>query len=193
MELTQEDIQEILRLLEQSSFDELYLETPHLKLIVRRGTGSPQRAGEPSTRIPGSAEQSGESAPPSPPAEMYSGGGGEAVQPAEVDRAARVEPFEKQVAGSTPEIVPDGRVPIAAPLRGIFYRAPRPGAEPFVDAGSPVEPETVVGIIEVMKLMHSITAGVRGTIVDRCVEDGEAVEEGQPLFWVRPAQLGDSE
>jgi len=90
------------------------------------------------------------------------------------------------------DVVSDGQVAIPAPLRGIFYRAPRPGAEPFVDVGTQVQEDTVVCIIEVMKLMHSITAGVKGTITAVCAENGEAVEKGQPLFMVRPEGAEDA-
>lgn len=190
MDLTQEDIQEILRYLEHSSFDEFYLETPHLKLIVRRGRGSQVPDEEPLAQVPAAARPSKERSTPSPPAGARSEDDGEAARPVEVIDTPRVEPSGDQSAASAADVVLDGRVPIAAPLRGIFYRAPRPGAEPFVDIGSRVKPDTVVGIIEVMKLMHSITAGVHGTIIERCVEDGEAVKEGQALFWVRPASGG---
>ncbi len=193
MDLTQEDIQEILRYLEHSSFDEFYLETPHLKLIVRRGSGSQVPVKEPLAHVPAAARPSEEPSTASPPAGARSEDDGEAARPVERGDAHRVESSGDQLTASAADAVLDGRVPIAAPLRGIFYRAPRPGAEPFVDTGSQVEPDTVVGIIEVMKLMHSITAGIRGTIISRCVEDGEAVEEGQPLFWVRPASMRDGE
>jgi acetyl-CoA carboxylase biotin carboxyl carrier protein len=75
---------------------------------------------------------------------------------------------------------------IAAPMLGTFYRASAPGAEPFVDVGARVEPDTVVCLIEVMKMMNSIPAGVGGTIVDVCAENAELVEHGAPLFQVRP-------
>ena len=75
---------------------------------------------------------------------------------------------------------------IASPMLGTFYRAHSPGAEAFVDVGSPVEPGTLVCIIEVMKMMNSVHAGVSGTIVEVCVENGALVEEGDPLFRVEP-------
>ena len=65
---------------------------------------------------------------------------------------------------------------------GTFYRAPTPGAPPFVDVGSQVGEHTVVGIIEVMKLMNSISAGALGTVTEICVSDGELVEAGQVLM-----------
>jgi acetyl-CoA carboxylase biotin carboxyl carrier protein len=78
----------------------------------------------------------------------------------------------------------DGLVTIESPMIGTFYRAPEPGAPPFVDVGARVEPETVVGIIEVMKMMNSIPAGVAGEIVEVCVENAQPVEYGAPLFRV---------
>ena len=73
-------------------------------------------------------------------------------------------------------------VSVIAPLVGIFYRAPRPGAPPFVDVGSAVEADTIVGIIEVMKLMNTVRAEAVGTVSAILVEDGGVVEYGQPLM-----------
>jgi biotin carboxyl carrier protein len=73
---------------------------------------------------------------------------------------------------------------IAAPMIGTFYRASAPGEPPFVDVGSEVQPDTVVGLIEVMKMMNSIPAGVNGTIAEVCAEDAQVVDEGAPLFRV---------
>jgi acetyl-CoA carboxylase biotin carboxyl carrier protein len=78
----------------------------------------------------------------------------------------------------------DGARTIEAPMLGTFYRAESPSAEPFVEVGSRVEPDTVVAIIEVMKMMNSIKAGVSGTIVEVCAENAELIEEGQALFRV---------
>jgi acetyl-CoA carboxylase biotin carboxyl carrier protein len=71
---------------------------------------------------------------------------------------------------------------VDSPMLGTFYRAPAPGATPFVEVGEQVEPETTVCLIEVMKMMNSIRAGVTGTIAEILVENAELVEEGQPLF-----------
>ena len=76
---------------------------------------------------------------------------------------------------------------IVSPMLGTFYRAPAPGAEPFVDLGTRVEPDTIVCIIEVMKMMNSVAAGVAGTIAEIHAENAEVVEYGQPLFRVDPA------
>jgi acetyl-CoA carboxylase biotin carboxyl carrier protein len=80
----------------------------------------------------------------------------------------------------------DGTRPIVAPMLGTFYRAPAPGATPFVDVGTRVEPKTVVCLIEVMKMMNAVPAGVSGTIVEVCAENAAVVEYGAPLFKVEP-------
>jgi acetyl-CoA carboxylase biotin carboxyl carrier protein len=79
----------------------------------------------------------------------------------------------------------DGVHTIAAPILGTFYRASRPGAPPYVEVGSQVEVDTVVCLIEVMKMMNPIPAGVAGTIAEICVDNAELVEYGAPLFLVR--------
>jgi acetyl-CoA carboxylase biotin carboxyl carrier protein len=80
----------------------------------------------------------------------------------------------------------DGLHPIVAPMLGVFYRAPAPGAPPFVDVGTRVDEGTVVGLIEVMKMMNAVPAGVSGTIVEVCAGNAEVVEYGAPLFRVEP-------
>jgi biotin carboxyl carrier protein len=72
-------------------------------------------------------------------------------------------------------------------MLGVFYRAEGPREPPFVKAGSRVEPDTIVCIIEVMKMMNSVPAGLSGTIVEVCPENAEIVKEGAPLFRVRPS------
>ena len=69
---------------------------------------------------------------------------------------------------------------------GTFYRAPAPDAPPFVEVGDEVKEDDVVCIIEAMKIMNEIKAEVRGRIKKILVENGEAVEYGQPLFLVEP-------
>ena len=74
---------------------------------------------------------------------------------------------------------------IASPIVGTFYRSPSPSADPFVKIGSHVEPDTVVCIIEAMKLMNDIQAETAGEVVKIYVENGQPVEYGQPLFGIR--------
>jgi acetyl-CoA carboxylase biotin carboxyl carrier protein len=92
--------------------------------------------------------------------------------------AAPATPAERAAA--------DGLVAIPAPMIGTFYRAGAPGSEPFVALGTRVDATTVVCLIEVMKMMNSISAGVAGTIVEVCVENAQPVEYGTPLFQVQP-------
>jgi acetyl-CoA carboxylase biotin carboxyl carrier protein len=76
-------------------------------------------------------------------------------------------------------------IDVIAPLLGNFYSAPRPGEPPFVQVGDSVGPDTTIGIIEVMKLMNPIRAGVAGTVTALLAENGKAVEEGQALLRVK--------
>lgn len=75
---------------------------------------------------------------------------------------------------------------IKSPMIGTFYRAPSPEAAPYVEVGSEVNPETVVCIIEAMKVMNEIKAEIKGVITQILVENAKPVEFGQPLFKVRP-------
>jgi acetyl-CoA carboxylase biotin carboxyl carrier protein len=143
MGLTDDDVREILRIIDESELDELRIETDEFKLHVVRGeAAAPAR---------------------------------EAAAPA--GQAERGAPAPAGANGATRTI--------AAPMPGTFYRSEGPGMAPFVDVGSRVEPDTVVCIIEIMKMMNSVPAGVSGTIVEVCAEDAQAVGDGAPLFRVR--------
>jgi acetyl-CoA carboxylase biotin carboxyl carrier protein len=74
---------------------------------------------------------------------------------------------------------------VRSPMLGTFYRAPKPGAPPFVTVGAAVEEESIVCIIEVMKLMNTVRAGIRGTVAEILVADGALVEYGEILLYVR--------
>lgn len=87
---------------------------------------------------------------------------------------------------SDAEALPAGTMLVRAPMVGTFYRAPEPGAPPFVTPGARVSPDTILCIIEVMKLMNSIQAGCSGVVTHVLVENGEPVEYGQPLVAIRP-------
>lgn len=157
MTLTAKDVAEITRLLEASQFDELTLELDGLKLRVRRN-------GAADGGLPGDEVRPPAQRPVEPPARDA------APVAAAVAAAARPATHE-----------------VAAPLLGTFYRAPKPGAPPFIDIGSVVEEQTIIGIIEVMKLMNTVRAGVRGTVVDILAQDGVLVEYGQTLVRVHEA------
>ena len=82
--------------------------------------------------------------------------------------------------------VDDNLVAIKSPIVGTFYAKPSPDSDPFVEIGSQVGPQTVVCIIEAMKVMNEIKAETSGTIVESFVSDGQAIEYGQVLFKVKP-------
>jgi len=84
--------------------------------------------------------------------------------------------------GGRPE---EGLAQVRAPLLGTFYRAPRPGAPPYVNVGSLVEQDTVVGIIETMKLMNSVSAGVSGTVAEILLANAQFAEQGAVLMRIR--------
>jgi len=92
-------------------------------------------------------------------------------------------------AGTAPAAagVADGLVAVRPPLLGTFYRAPQPGAPPFVDVGDQVDEETVVGVVETMKMMTPVHAGVRGTVVEFRLGNGEFAEADAVLLVVEPA------
>jgi len=80
-----------------------------------------------------------------------------------------------------------GLIPVESPMVGTFYRAPAPGAEPYVKEGDIVQKGTTVCIIEAMKLMNEIEAEVKGRVARILVENGQPVEFGQTLFFLEPA------
>ena len=150
MSLTAKDVAEIMRLLEDSSFDELDLEVGELKLSLRRGEG--QVALRARREMPAAKAGNGHAPVPS-------------------------------VAPSTDP----NAVDVPSPLLGVFYRAPKPGEDPYVEVGCQVEEDTVIAIIEVMKLMNTVRAGVRGTVTEILIADGALAEYGETLMRVRKA------
>ena len=94
---------------------------------------------------------------------------------------------EEPTATGSGEAAADGSATIDAPMLGTFYRANAPGQQPFVEVGSEVGDDTVVCLIEVMKMMNAVKAGMAGTVVAVCADNAEVVESGQPLFRVERA------
>lgn len=88
---------------------------------------------------------------------------------------------------AAPAIANTGEIDIKSPMIGTFYRSPSPESAAYVEVGSEVNGETVVCIIEAMKVMNEIKAEVKGVVTQILVENGKPVEFGQPLFKVRPA------
>ncbi|OQY05835.1 MAG: acetyl-CoA carboxylase, biotin carboxyl carrier protein [Planctomycetales bacterium 4572_13] len=84
------------------------------------------------------------------------------------------------------EAVDDGLIGIESPIVGTFYQAASPDSDPYANVGDQVSADTVVCIIEAMKVMNEIKAETGGVIAEVCCKDGEAIEFGQVLFKVRP-------
>jgi acetyl-CoA carboxylase biotin carboxyl carrier protein len=165
--LSAEDVREILRLLDAIDADELRVETERFTLTLRRAADGGW-----------TQEHQVRSSPnvvPSP----AGGTAAEAVErPGAAARPGPAAPPESPSA--------DGLHDVRAPLPGTFYRAPSPGAAPFVEAGSRVEADTVVGIVETMKLMNSVLAGVRGTVAEVCVANAQFAAQDAVLLRIEP-------
>ena len=103
---------------------------------------------------------------------------------------ASVGPDSTNVLSKPTALQPDREagilVEIKSPIVGTFYATPSPDSEPYVEVGSTVTPQTVLCIIEAMKVMNEIKAETSGTIAEILVTNGQAVEYGQVLFKVRP-------
>ena len=91
-----------------------------------------------------------------------------------------------RASAAAPQPVATGEIDIKSPMIGTFYRAPSPEAGNYVEIGTEVNAETVVCIIEAMKVMNEIKSEVKGVVTQVLVENGKPVEFGQPLFKVRP-------
>lgn len=86
-----------------------------------------------------------------------------------------------------PAVLPEGILAVTAPLPGTFYRAPQPGAADFVKVGDRVTVDTVIGIIETMKLMNPVHAGHAGTVAEIVTNDATMIESGAVLMCIREA------
>ena len=156
------DIKAIIDLMKKNSVSEFELERQDFKIRLKRGPN-------------------GNSSSDETPVLTY-------VQPAvalqaPLAAAAAVLPASSAAA---PAPVPSSEVDIKSPMIGTFYRAPSPESASYVEVGSEVGPETVVCIIEAMKVMNEIKAEAKGTITQVLVENAKPVEFGQPLFKIRP-------
>jgi acetyl-CoA carboxylase biotin carboxyl carrier protein len=206
MDLTNEDVADILALLDSLPYDELDLQTTRFRLTLRRTpdgwTQSTQVLSEAGgTDGVGEAELAagiGRWGPQGP--SIGSGGphgpisgGTEAREVPTGEVSGAKGTGAKGEAGRVGAGSADGDgagqagelVAVRAPLPGTFYRAPRPGAEPFVEVGSRVTADTVVGIVETMKLMNSVTAGADGTVAEICLGNAEFAAQGAPLMRIR--------
>ena len=115
------------------------------------------------------------------------GGFSEVVETAPGPTQAPTVKAAPPVVTAAPAVADPNLHEVTAPLLGTFYRSPKPGAPPFVEVGARVEEETIVAIIEVMKLMNTVRAGVSGTVTEILVADGALAEYGETLLRVRKA------
>jgi acetyl-CoA carboxylase biotin carboxyl carrier protein len=168
VDLTNEDVTDILALLDSLPYDSLDLETSQFRLTLRRGadgwTEESQVLAEPTVlvTVPDAVSApAGSLAPDGPATDGRAADGG--------DGAA------------------DGLAAVKTPLPGTFYRAPRPGADPFVQVGDAVTPGTVVAIVETMKLMNPVHAGTAGRVARISLENGEFAPLGTTLMLIEPA------
>lgn len=157
-----EELRELIALLRDNGLSELELENEGFKVRLRRDSigAEPVRYAE-SQPVPAPSPVQ---APAPPPVTGPSHPGTQASTEASHDQDLHIIP---------------------SPIVGTFYRSPSPTAEPFVKIGSNVEPDSVVCIIEAMKLMNEIQAEAAGEVVKIYVENGQPVEYGQPLFGIK--------
>ncbi len=159
MDLTEDDVFEILKLFEQSKFNYINIEQGELKLTVSKdGYVHTQTASAPVAAPPAVA----------------------AVAPATA--AAPPAPADKLEA----EPVDEGLFIVTAPMVGTFYSAPSPSDPPYVELGARVEADATLGLIEVMKVYTAAKSDVAGTVEKILVANAQTIEFGQPLFLIRP-------
>ncbi len=158
MDLSEEDVQKILKILDELDYGEIRLETGDFKLHLQK-TPAGQASATRRERLPNTSAPARESDRPSVPVAV-----------------ARPIPVESSNLRA-----------VRAPIAGVFYRAPAPSQAPFVSIGQRISPDDTVCLLEVMKLFQSIPAGIAGRVAEVWVENGEAVEEGQALIGIEPA------
>ncbi len=164
MHLRPEDVQDIVSLLDSLSQDEFELRTSELHITVRRAGRD------------GWTQESRVLSAPNVVATDIVG-----AETAPID-SARQTP--RRTGQDDP--VWSGLVGIRATLPGTFYRGPKPGADPYVEVGSRVEEDTVVGLLETMKLFNSVHANVRGEVVEFLIDDADPADQDAVLILVRP-------
>jgi acetyl-CoA carboxylase biotin carboxyl carrier protein len=189
MDLTNEDVADVLALLDSLPYDELDVQTPRFRLILRRTPDGWTQSVE--SRVAPTVLP----VPPTLPAAAPSSSAAAAGPVATAAMEHRCRHSDTDVPSVSPGQGAGGAgeadgadgelVAVRAPLPGTFYRAPRPGAAPFVEVGSRVGADTVVGIIETMKLMNSVTAGLEGTVAEICLANAEFAAHGSALLRIR--------
>ncbi len=173
MELTEEDVLEILRLIEESDFEFFRLRSGDLNLTVSKKGYVPAGLDGPAAgaSVPAQAPPPRPAAEPLAPEPEGETGGMAGVEPAALPEEA---------------VQREGLTPITAPMVGTFYLAPEPGADPFVEVGARVDADATVGLVEVMKVFTSIPAGTTGTIAEVVAANAQFVQKGEILFFISP-------
>jgi len=157
-------VKELISLMQANKLSEISLELEGLKIGLRKGEGGKVEVQPREVKPEGV----------SPTAASYG-------QPPGAESLDQKPQAQKTTAPSEEKYLN-----IVSPMVGTLYRAPAPDADPFVEEGDEVDEETIVCVIEAMKVMNEIRAEVSGKIVQALVSNGEAVEFGQPLFLVEP-------
>jgi acetyl-CoA carboxylase biotin carboxyl carrier protein len=179
--LTLEDIRRLISILRRNGVSEFDLEQNGMR--IRIITGSNDRAGKSAEAyFPQMIPNPVSSVVPMIAPGMVASPNGSAPAPP----TPTLEPPKANAAEQKTEeaLAAEKGVHIKSPMVGTFYRAPAPDAPPYVDVGDEVKEETVLCIVEAMKLMNEIKAELRGKILEILVENGQPVEYGQPLFLV---------
>jgi acetyl-CoA carboxylase biotin carboxyl carrier protein len=159
MDIDLEELASLIELLKEADFSEFRYERGDTRLLVRRGELAAAEGFDERARVM--------------PVVVAAPGG-----PLPGAAAVAAPPRATEM--------PDGAIAVTAPLLGVFYRRPKPGEAPFVQVGDRVDADTVLCIVEVMKLMNSVHAGQAGTIAAIHADDGQLVEFGAPLFSLLP-------
>jgi len=164
MQWTERQILDTLRLIEESGYDEVRLETEGFKLHVRK-SGAPARL-----TVGSAAEVAPASVAPAP-------------REASTDSVSMARPVAAALPSEVGDI-PAGTIAIRAPMIGTFYRAPAPHLPPFVEVGANVNPDDPVCLIEVMKLFNTLKAGVAGKVVRIVAQNAAPVARDEVLMLI---------
>jgi acetyl-CoA carboxylase biotin carboxyl carrier protein len=173
--INMDELRELFSLIASQGFSEFELEKEGFRVRLRRDLAPQVNASAPNAH----------SFPPSP--QQIHSTGFAPQQATHAQSAGEIAPASAQANDEKKkEAAPEAELfKITSPIVGTFYRATSPTAEPFVKVGSHVDPDSVVCIVEAMKLMNEILAETTGTVEKVYVENGQPVEFGQPLFGIR--------
>jgi acetyl-CoA carboxylase biotin carboxyl carrier protein len=162
-----QDVEGLIELFKSSNWDEMHVQVGEFELFLSndpKATGPGRAVAAPAIAAPALA----------------------AAAPVASAAPAAIAPAAH--GGAATVAIPDGLIAICAPNLGTFYRAPKPGAPPYVEVGQTISEDTEVCLIEVMKLFAPVAAGVRGVVREVLAKDGQMVEFDAPLMLIEPAK-----